>query len=52
MGDMIFLIGGYAVFIIVMLLYIYSLVHRQKNLQKEVATLKQLAESESSQNTN
>ena len=46
MGDMIFLISGYAVFIIVMLLYVYSLVHRQKNLQKEVATLKQLAESE------
>ena len=47
MGDMIFLIGGYAVFIIVMLLYVYSLVYRQKNLQKEMSTLKQLAESES-----
>ena len=46
MGDMIFLIGGYAVFIIVMLLYVYSLVYRQKNLQKEMVTLKQLAESE------
>ena len=49
MGDMIFLIGGYAVFIIVMLLYVYSLVYRQKNLQKEAVTLKQLAESEISQ---
>ena len=49
MGDMIFLIGGYAVFILIMLGYVYSLVYRQKNLQKEMATLKQLAESESSQ---
>jgi hypothetical protein len=42
MGDMIYLAAGYAVFWIVSFIFIYSLVNRQRALQKNVETLEQL----------
>jgi hypothetical protein len=42
MGDMIYLAAGYAVFWIVSFIFIYSLVNRQRTLQKNVETLEQL----------
>lgn len=44
MGDMIYLAAGYAVFWIVSFAFIYSLVNRQRNLQKSVEMLEQLAQ--------
>jgi CcmD family protein len=46
MGDMIYLAAGYAVFWIVSFVYIYTLVNRQRNLQKNVEMLEQLAQRE------
>lgn len=46
MGDMIYLAAGYAVFWIVSFVFIYSLVSRQRNLQKSVEVLEQLARRE------
>ncbi|GAB4421414.1 MAG: hypothetical protein Fur0044_18880 [Anaerolineae bacterium] len=46
MGDTIYLTAGYAVFWIVSFVYIYTLVNRQRNLQKEVEMLEQLARRE------
>lgn len=47
MGDMIFLAAGYAVFWIIAFVFIYSMVSRQRNLQKELEMLEQLAQRES-----
>ena len=44
MGDMIYLAAGYAVFWIVSFVFIYSMVNRQRNLQKSVEMLEQLAQ--------
>jgi hypothetical protein len=44
MGDMIYLAAGYAVFWIVSFVFIYSLVNRQRNLQKSVEMLEQLTQ--------
>ncbi|MBI1879471.1 MAG: hypothetical protein HYR94_14840 [Chloroflexi bacterium] len=49
MGDMIYLTAGYAVFWIVSFVFIYSLVSRQRNLQKSVEMLEQLAQREGDQ---
>ncbi|MCG3211373.1 MAG: hypothetical protein FOGNACKC_05017 [Anaerolineae bacterium] len=46
MGPMTYLIAGYAVFIGVTLVYVYSLVSRQKNLQKELNTLEALKKND------
>lgn len=46
MGDMIYLAAGYAVFWVVSFVFIYSLVSRQRNLQKSVEVLEQLARRE------
>ena len=46
MGSMIYLAAGYAVFWIVSFVLIYSLVSRQRNLQKEVDMLEQLIQRE------
>lgn len=46
MGDTIYLAAGYAVFWIVSFVYIYTLVNRQRHLQKEVELLEQLAQRE------
>ena len=46
MGDTIYLAAGYAVFWIVSFVYIYTLVNRQRNLQKDVEMLEQLAQRE------
>lgn len=46
MGDMIFLAAGYAVFWIVAFVFIYSMVSRQRHLQKELEMLEQLVEAE------
>jgi hypothetical protein len=46
MGDMIYLAAGYAVFWIVSFVFIYSLVSRQRNLQKSVEVLEQFARRE------
>lgn len=43
MGDMMYLVAGYAVFWIVAFVFIYSLVSRQRSLQKSVEMLEQLA---------
>jgi CcmD family protein len=42
MGDMIYLTAGYAVFWLVSFVFIYSLVSRQKSLQKSLDMLEQL----------
>ena len=46
MGDMTFLAAGYAVFWIVAFVFIYSLVSRQRNIQKQLEMLEQLVQSE------
>jgi CcmD family protein len=43
---MIYLAAGYAVFWIVTFVFVYSIVSRQRNLEKEVAMLEQLAQEE------
>ena len=43
MGDMIYLAAGYAVFWLVTFVFVYSLVSRQRNIQKELEILEQLA---------
>jgi CcmD family protein len=47
MGDLTFLAAGYAVFWIVSFVFIYTLVSRQRNLEKEVQVLEQLVQQES-----
>ncbi len=47
MGDLTFLAAGYAVFWLVSFVFIYTLVSRQRNLEKEVQVLEQLAQQES-----
>lgn len=44
MGDIIYLVAGYAVFWIVTFVFVYSLVSRQRQLQQELAALEQLAQ--------
>jgi len=51
MGDMIFLTAGYAVFWLVTFVFIYSLVSRQRNIQKELELLEQLTQDEIEQKT-
>lgn len=46
MGDLVFLAAGYAVFWIVAFVFIYSLISRQRNIQKELEILEQFAQSE------
>lgn len=46
MGDMLYLTAGYAVFWVVSFVFIYSLVNRQRNLQKSLEMLEQLAQRE------
>ncbi len=43
MGSLSYLAAGYAVFWIVTFVFVYSLVSRQKSLQREVEMLEQLA---------
>ncbi len=43
---MIYLAAGYAVFWIVTFVFIYSMVNRQRNLQKELEMLEQLTQQE------
>jgi hypothetical protein len=43
MGDLIYLAAGHAVFWLVSFLFIYSMVSRQRNIQKELEMLEQLA---------
>lgn len=44
MGDMIYLVAGYAIFWIVSFAFIYSMVNRQRALQKSVEMLEQLVQ--------
>ncbi|MCL4297667.1 MAG: CcmD family protein [Anaerolineae bacterium] len=44
MDDMMYLVAGYAVFWIVSFVFIYTLVSRQRNLQKSLEMLEQLAQ--------
>jgi CcmD family protein len=44
MGDTIYLAAAYAVFWLVTFIFIYSLVSRQRSLQKEVELLEQLVQ--------
>jgi hypothetical protein len=44
MGDMIYLVAGYAVFWVVSFVLIYSISSRQRNLEKSVAMLEQLVQ--------
>ncbi|MCB9078437.1 MAG: CcmD family protein [Anaerolineaceae bacterium] len=46
MGDTIYLAAAYGVFWLVSFIFIYSLVSRQRNLEKEVELLEQLAQDE------
>ena len=46
MGDMIYLAAGYAVFWLVTFVFVYSLVSRQRNIQKELEILEQLAQED------
>ncbi len=46
MGDMIYLAAGYAVFWIVSFVFIYSMVNRQRSLQKSVEMLEQLVQQD------
>lgn len=46
MGDMIYLAAGYAVFWIISFIFIYSMVSRQHNLQKELEILEQVVQSD------
>ncbi len=46
MGDMIYLVAGYAVFWIVSFGLIYSMVNRQRSLQKSVEMLEQLVQQD------
>jgi len=47
MGDLTFLAAGYAVFWIVSFVFIYTLVSRQRSLEKEVQVLEQFVQQES-----
>ena len=47
MENMIYLVAGYAVFWLISFLFIYSMVSRQRNLQKELEMLEQLTQSDS-----
>jgi CcmD family protein len=49
MGDLSFLAAGYAVFWIVSFVFVYMLVSRQRNLEKEVQLLEQFVRSETEQ---
>lgn len=44
MGDTVYLAAAYAVFWLVTFIFIFSLVSRQRSLQKEVELLEQLAQ--------
>lgn len=46
MGDMIYMAAGYAVFWLVTFVFIYSMISRQRNLEKEVQVLEQLLHEE------
>ncbi|MBN1994141.1 MAG: CcmD family protein [Anaerolineae bacterium] len=46
---MIYLAAGYTVFWIVSFVLIYSMISRQRNLEKELKTLEQLAQREQGQ---
>lgn len=45
MGDMIYLMAGYAVFWVVTFIFVYSLVGRQQKIQRELETLAQLTDA-------
>lgn len=46
MGDMIYLIGGYLVFGGVTLIYVFSLVNRQKALRQEIESLQAMQQED------
>lgn len=46
MGDMMYLVAGYAVFWVVAFIFIYTMVSRQRSLQKSLEMLEQLARRE------
>ncbi len=46
MGDISFLAAGYAVFWLITFGFVYSLVSRQRNLQKDLEMLEKLNEDE------
>ncbi len=48
MGDMIYLMAGYAVFWVVTFIFVYSLVGRQQKIQRELETLAQLTDAKES----
>jgi len=49
MGDLIFLAAAYAVFWLVPFVFIYSMVSRQRSLQKDLEMLERLAEQQESE---
>jgi CcmD family protein len=44
MGDMIFLVAGYGVIWIIAFAFIFSMVSRQRNIQKDLEILEQMAQ--------
>jgi CcmD family protein len=52
MGDMIYLAAAYAVFWVVTFVFIYSLVSRQRNIQKDLKILEQMIQNETESKQN
>jgi CcmD family protein len=46
MGSLIYLAAGYAVFWVVLFVFIYTMVHRQRQLEQEINMLEQLTNSD------
>ena len=46
MGDMIYLAAGYAVFLIVTFVLVFSMISRQRKLQQELVMLEQLSQDD------
>jgi len=46
MGDTIYLAAGYAVFWVVTFVFVYSIVSRQRNIQKELEMLEQITQED------
>ena len=49
MGDMIYLVAGYAVFWIVSFGFIYSMVNRQRKFEQDITTLEQLVQQDTAE---
>ncbi len=46
MGDMIFLVAGYTVFWLVTFIFVFTIVSRQRNIDKAIVILEQLLQED------